>query len=173
MAAVIGDEITEDVAPGPTRRANAGWRRLPVWRWVILAVVGAFFIIPLVAAVRFTGFSSFPAVFHQVGFSAAFELSVKLAFITTVATLVLMLPSFLGCVLLLFGSAFSSYATAEALTSGSVPLTAIQIGSFLNGNVIAGQANVGKALGLGMVLVATIAMVAYILLQRRVSKWSQ
>jgi putative spermidine/putrescine transport system permease protein len=93
MAAVIGDEITEDVAPGPTRRANAGWRRLPVWRWVILAVVGAFFIIPLVAAVRFTGFSSFPAVFHQVGFSAAFELSVKLAFITTVATLVLMLPT--------------------------------------------------------------------------------
>ncbi len=55
-----------------------------------------------------------------------------------------LLPSFLGCVLLLFGSAFSAYATAEALTSGSVPLTAIQIGSFLNGNVLAGQQNVGQ-----------------------------
>ena len=48
-------------------------------------------------------------------------------------------PSFLGCVLLLFGSAFSAYATAEAMTSGALPLTAIQIGSFLNGNVLAGS----------------------------------
>jgi hypothetical protein len=54
-------------------------------------------------------------------------------------------PSFLGCVLLLFGSALSAYATAEALTSGTIPLTSIQIGSFLNGNVIAGQQNIGKA----------------------------
>ena len=45
-------------------------------------------------------------------------------------------PSFLGGVLLLFGSGLSAYATAEALTSGSIPLTSIQIGSFLNGNVI-------------------------------------
>ena len=49
-----------------------------------------------------------------------------------------LMPSFLGCVLLLFGSAFSAYATAEALTSGTIPLTPIQIGSFLNGNVLAG-----------------------------------
>jgi putative spermidine/putrescine transport system permease protein len=82
-------------------------------------------------------------------------------------------PAVLGSMLLLFGFGLSAYATAEALTSGSIAITSIQIGSFLNGNVIAGQANVGKALGLGMVLVATIAMVAYILLQRRVSKWSQ
>ena len=54
-----------------------------------------------------------------------------------------LMPSFLGCLLLLFGSAFSAYATAEALTSGTIPLTAIQIGSFLNGNVIAGQENIG------------------------------
>ena len=93
MAAVIGDEMVERVAPGPGRRPTAGPRRRPVWRWVILLVVGAFFIIPLVAAVRFTGFSSFPAVFHQDGFSAALELSVKLAAITTAATLVLMLPT--------------------------------------------------------------------------------
>ena len=54
-----------------------------------------------------------------------------------------LLPSFLGCVLLLFGSALSAYATAEALTGGTIPLTSIQIGSFLNGNVIAGQQNIG------------------------------
>jgi putative spermidine/putrescine transport system permease protein len=84
-----------------------------------------------------------------------------------------LLPSIVGAALLLFGSAFSAYATAEALTSGSVPLTAIQIGSFLNGNVIAGQANVGKALGLGMIVVAGAVMVIYALLQRRVARWTR
>jgi len=82
-----------------------------------------------------------------------------------------LLPSFLGCVLLLFGSAMSAYATAEALTTGTIPLTSIQIGSFLNGNVIAGQTNVGKALGLGMVVIIGIVMALYVLLQRRAAKW--
>jgi putative spermidine/putrescine transport system permease protein len=82
-----------------------------------------------------------------------------------------LMPSFLGCLLLLFGSAFSAYATAEALTSGTIPLTAIQIGSFLNGNVLAGQQNVGKALGLGMVLIIAVLMVFYALLQRRAARW--
>jgi len=82
-----------------------------------------------------------------------------------------LMPSVLGCVLLLFGSAFSAYATAEALTSGTIPLTAIQIGSFLNGNVLAGQQNVGKALGLGMILIIAVLMVFYSLLQRRAARW--
>jgi putative spermidine/putrescine transport system permease protein len=82
-----------------------------------------------------------------------------------------LLPSFMGCVLLLFGSALSAYATAEALTNGTIPLTAIQIGSFLNGNVIAGQENIGKALGLGMVVIIAVAMTIYTLLQRRAAKW--
>jgi putative spermidine/putrescine transport system permease protein len=80
-------------------------------------------------------------------------------------------PSFLGGVLLLFGGSLSAYATAEALTSGSISLTPIQIGSFLNGNVIAGQQNVGKALGLGLVVIIAVVMVFYFLLQRRASRW--
>jgi putative spermidine/putrescine transport system permease protein len=82
-----------------------------------------------------------------------------------------LLPSFLGCVLLLFGSALSAYATAEALTNGTIPLTSIQIGSFLNGNVIAGEENIGKALGLGMVVIIAVAMLLYVALQRRTAKW--
>jgi putative spermidine/putrescine transport system permease protein len=82
-------------------------------------------------------------------------------------------PAVLGCMLLLFGSAFSAYATTSALTSGSLALTPIQIGSFLNGNVLAGQENVGKALGLGMVVVVAVLMGLYTLLQRRVSRWLQ
>jgi putative spermidine/putrescine transport system permease protein len=82
-----------------------------------------------------------------------------------------LLPSFLGSLLLLFGSALSAYATAEALTSGTIPLTSIQIGSFLNGNVLAGQQNVGKALGLGMVVIIAVVMVFYVILQRRAARW--
>jgi putative spermidine/putrescine transport system permease protein len=80
-------------------------------------------------------------------------------------------PSVLGAILLLFGSAFSAYATAEALTSGTIPLTSIQIGSFLNGNVLAGQENVGYALGLGMVVIIAIVMLVYVYLQRRAARW--
>jgi len=82
-----------------------------------------------------------------------------------------LLPSFLSCLMLLFGSALAAYATAEALTTGTIPLTSIQIGSFLNGNVIAGQENVGKALALGMVVIIGVLMIGYVLLQRRSAKW--
>jgi len=80
-------------------------------------------------------------------------------------------PSVLGATLLLFGSAFSAYATAEALTSGTIPLTSIQIGSFLNGNVLAGQQDVGFALGLGMVVIIAVVMLVYVCLQRRAARW--
>jgi putative spermidine/putrescine transport system permease protein len=84
-----------------------------------------------------------------------------------------LLPSVLSCVMLLFGSALAAYATAEALTAGSIPLTSIQIGTFLNGNVIAGQQNVGDALSFGMVIIIAILMTAYVLFQRRSAKWLQ
>jgi putative spermidine/putrescine transport system permease protein len=80
-------------------------------------------------------------------------------------------PSFLGGVLLLFGSAMSAYATADALTGGAIAITSIQIGSFLNGNVLAGQENVGKALGMGLIIIIAVVMVIYALVQRRASKW--
>jgi putative spermidine/putrescine transport system permease protein len=82
-----------------------------------------------------------------------------------------LLPSFLGCLLLLFGSAFSAYATAEALSGGTIALTPIQIGALLNGNVLAGQQNLGYALGLIMVVIIAIVMVAYSILQRRAARW--
>jgi putative spermidine/putrescine transport system permease protein len=82
-----------------------------------------------------------------------------------------LLPSFVSCLMLLFGSALSAYATAEALTGGTIALTSIQIGTLINGNVIATEANVGKALSLGMVLIIVIVMIVYVMLQRRAAKW--
>jgi putative spermidine/putrescine transport system permease protein len=82
-----------------------------------------------------------------------------------------LMPAVFGCVLLLFGSSMSAYATAEALTGGSIPLTSIQIGTFLSGNVLAGQQNVGKALALGLVVIIAVVMVCYVFVQRRAAKW--
>lgn len=82
-----------------------------------------------------------------------------------------LMPSFLGGVLLLFGSAFSAYATAESLTTGIVPLAPIEIGNLLDGNVISNEVNVGYAIGFGMLIILTITMVLYALVRRRASKW--
>jgi putative spermidine/putrescine transport system permease protein len=82
-------------------------------------------------------------------------------------------PAFLGCLLLLFGSSFAAYATADAMTAGALALTPIQIGQFLNGNVLAGQQNVGKALGLGMVIIIAVVMIVYVMMQRRAARWLQ
>lgn len=80
-------------------------------------------------------------------------------------------PALGGATLVLFGNAFAAYATALALTSGSIPLVPTAIASALSGNVLANQQNVGLALGLDMVGVIAVVMVGYLLLQRRASRW--
>jgi putative spermidine/putrescine transport system permease protein len=80
-------------------------------------------------------------------------------------------PSFLGAVLLLFANAFSAYATAAALISQAAPIVPLQIRESLTSEVILGQANVGKALAVGMIIVVVIVMSLYALVQRRASRW--
>ena len=82
-----------------------------------------------------------------------------------------LMPSVLGSMFLLFGSGFAAYATAEALTTGTIALTPIQIGAILQGNVLAGQANIAYALGFTMIVILLITVIAYSLLRRRSSKW--
>jgi putative spermidine/putrescine transport system permease protein len=64
-----------------------------VWRWVVLLVTGVYFLLPLWAALRFAGVSSFGSVIGESGFTASLALSVRLAVITTVITIALMLPT--------------------------------------------------------------------------------
>ena len=85
----------------------------------------------------------------------------------------LLAPSFIGCFLLVFASGFSAYATANALTVGNVLLTPLQIAGLLNGNVSASQLNLGKALAAVMILISAIAVIPYLLIQRRVAKWKK
>lgn len=81
-------------------------------------------------------------------------------------------PAIGGATLVLFGNAFAAYATALALTSGSIPLLPTAIASALSGNVLADQQNVGLALGFDMVVVIALVMAGYLLLQRRATRWS-
>jgi putative spermidine/putrescine transport system permease protein len=94
MAAITGTELAGQAAPAPSgTRARGRLAQFPVWRWVILILAGIYFVIPLYAAVHFAGFGSFGKVVSQEGFSSALGLSVRLAVITTVITLVLMVPT--------------------------------------------------------------------------------
>jgi putative spermidine/putrescine transport system permease protein len=80
-------------------------------------------------------------------------------------------PSFLGALLLLFTNAFSAYATAAALISQGSPLITLQIANQFQSEVVLGQENVGKALALGMIVIVSVVMVVYALIQRRASRW--
>jgi putative spermidine/putrescine transport system permease protein len=80
-------------------------------------------------------------------------------------------PNVLGATLLLFCSAFSAFATADALTSGSFSIIPLRIHAVLSGNVLAGQENLGAALAFIMVVVVVPLMVIYQLLQRRTTRW--
>ena len=82
-----------------------------------------------------------------------------------------LMPAVLGSTFLLFGSAFSAYATAEALTLGTIALTPIQIGAILQGNVLAGETNIAYALAFAMIVILMVSVVAYGLLRRRTSRW--
>ena len=80
-------------------------------------------------------------------------------------------PAFLGAFFLLFSGGFSAYATARALTVGTVPLVPIIIGTLVDGNVVANQANLGDALAVGMVIVASIGALGYFWAGKRASQW--
>jgi putative spermidine/putrescine transport system permease protein len=82
-----------------------------------------------------------------------------------------LLPSFLGSMLLLFANAFSAYATARALVSQGSPIVPLKIDAAISGEVVTGQDNIGKAMALGMVVVVAIVLWLYARLQRRTSAW--
>jgi putative spermidine/putrescine transport system permease protein len=71
---------------------------------------------------------------------------------------------------LLFGNAFGAYATAYALTGGSLNLVPILIGAQIRGDVLRNP-GLGYALALGMVVVMSASILIYSWLQRRSSRW--
>lgn len=81
-----------------------------------------------------------------------------------------LLPSILGAMILLFGNAFGAYATAYALTGGTLPIITIQIGAQINGDVLHNP-GLGYAMAMGMVFIMTISLIGYSWLQARTERW--
>ena len=89
--AAIAHEAPERIAP--PRRQGTVFRGGTVWRWVVLLVTAVYFLLPLWASLRFAGISAFGSVISESGFTSSLALSVRLAVITTLITIVLMLPT--------------------------------------------------------------------------------
>ena len=81
-----------------------------------------------------------------------------------------LLPSILGAMILLFGNAFGAYATAYALTGGTLPIVTIQIGAQIRGDVLHNP-GLGYAMAMGMVFVMAIALAGYSWLQKLSERW--
>jgi putative spermidine/putrescine transport system permease protein len=82
----------------------------------------------------------------------------------------ILMPSLLGAMVLLFGSAFAAYATAYALVGSSINLVSIQIGSLLSGEFTS-NGQLADALALGMIVIIGVAITIYALLSRRANRW--
>jgi putative spermidine/putrescine transport system permease protein len=91
--ATVTDVEAGTQAPTPATRPAARRRSFAVWRWAILLIAGVFSLIPLYAGLRFAGLKAFGKVFMYPGFGSAVGLSLRLAVITTILTLVLMVPT--------------------------------------------------------------------------------
>jgi putative spermidine/putrescine transport system permease protein len=81
-----------------------------------------------------------------------------------------LLPSILGAMILLFGNAFGAYATAYALTGGTLPIVTIQIGAQIRGDVLHNP-GLGYAMAMGMVIIMAISLAGYSWLQKLSERW--
>jgi putative spermidine/putrescine transport system permease protein len=89
----------------------------------------------------------------------------RISYFTRVAV-PLLFPAFLSTALLLFANSFSAYATARAMTAGTLPLMPLLIGNLVDGNVLANQEHLGHAMAVSMIGVSIIVMAIYLLVLR-------
>ena len=82
----------------------------------------------------------------------------------------ILMPSILGAGILLFGNALGAQATAYQLTGGLLPLVTIDISSQISGDVLH-NVGLGYAIAVCLVIIMSIAIGAYLLLQRRSERW--
>ena len=82
----------------------------------------------------------------------------------------ILLPPLLGATILLFGNAFGAYATAYALTGGTLPIVTIQIGAQIRGDVLHNP-GLGYAMAMGMVLIMAVSITGYTWLQKISERW--
>ena len=93
MAAITESAVGRAASPRARGGRRVGSSAGTVWRWVVLLLAGVYFLVPLAVALRFAGIKAFGSVVSETGFASSLGLSVRLAIVTTVITIVLMLPT--------------------------------------------------------------------------------
>jgi putative spermidine/putrescine transport system permease protein len=83
----------------------------------------------------------------------------------------LLMPAFLGGALLLFANALSAFATIAAWENQIAYIVPQQISTALSSEVGLSNVNVADLLALGMIILVTVVMTGYALLQRRAARW--
>lgn len=132
-----------------------------------LVVVYCYFQIPLMVIVFAPAFEGLRPQWRE----AATNLGASTWDYWRHVALPLLTPAFLGALLLLFANAFAAYATAAVLVSQGQPIVPLLIRQAITSEVLLGQANVGFALALEMIVVVTLVMLAYNMLLKRTSRW--
>ncbi len=82
----------------------------------------------------------------------------------------ILMPSILGTMFLLFANSFGAYATAYALTGGSLPIITIQLRAQISGDVLHNP-SLGYAMAVGMIIIMAVSTIGYIWLQSRSERW--
>ena len=83
----------------------------------------------------------------------------------------LLMPAFLGALLLLFANALSAFATIQAWENQIPYVVPQQISTAMSSEVGLNNVNVADLLALGMVITVAIVMTGYALLLRRAGRW--
>ena len=158
---------------GVLTQAMADWLGADIYGdgWLFglpgLVVVYSYFQIPLMVIVFAPAFDGLRPQWRE----AAVNLGASTWTYWRYVALPLLAPPFLGALLLLFANAFAAYATAAVLVSQGQPIVPLMIRQAITSEVLLGQANVGYALALEMIVVVTVVMVGYSLLLRRAARW--
>jgi putative spermidine/putrescine transport system permease protein len=79
-------------------------------------------------------------------------------------------PNLLGTLSLLFANAFGAIATAYALTGSSLNIVPILLYAQIRGDVL-NDPGLGAALALGMIIIAALANVVYLVIRTRAERW--
>ena len=83
----------------------------------------------------------------------------------------LLMPAFLGALLLLFANALSAFATIQAWENQIPYVVPQEISTAMSSEVGLNNVNVADLLALGMVIMVAIVMTGYALLLRRAGRW--
>lgn len=132
-----------------------------------IVVVYLYFQIPLMVLIMLPSIDGLRPTWRE----AAFNLGASPVRYWRSVGLPILAPSLMGGLLLLFANAFSAYATASVLASGSSRLIPVQIRFYLQGNTITGMGNLGYAMAAWMIIIEAIVILVYLILRRRSERW--